>query len=133
MREELMAETTRTRAENRALLVAALRGEVASPRDFIWDYNYILRDARDLAESDERYSGRCGTVGCAIGLAVLLGIVSSSSSGILGEAIGIRDRCRARSIFSDAGFYGLGVWFADVTPRMVADAIEAVPASELFE
>jgi hypothetical protein len=99
-------------ALNRAILVDALRRQL--PENFQWDFNVVQRTTR------------CGTAGCAIGLARIVGILPQDFNFTYG---------RIEPYFGDTGDlfhckdvdgivprYGVSV--RQVTPSMVADALE---------
>lgn len=103
-------------AKNRAKLIAALRGKM--PPRFIWDFGTVYR------ESD------CGTVGCALGLSMDLGIIDLGRCSELSRALAIPGEL-GRGIFVPVqrlGYSGIvvgyGCRYGDVTPQMVADKLE---------
>jgi hypothetical protein len=102
-------------ALRRHLLIRALRDEDARPASFSWDFGVM-----------ERPNG-CGAVGCAVGLAHQMGLSAKPESYAVADAIGISRRA-ARKIFIPLRLrrrYGVRRW-AEVTPAMVADQLEAL-------
>lgn len=108
-------------ALRRAVLIEALRQQM--PKGFIWDYS-LGYDKRS-----------CGTAGCALGLAVALGLLKRPAPGIVAaysllkpamEMFGLDDAA-ARRIFYSPETYGFDSedWNA-VTPMMVADELEKI-------
>jgi hypothetical protein len=103
---------TRTILANRAKLLAALRAEM--PEGFKFDYRTVLAE-----------KGRCGTVGCGIGLAYSLGLIPYPNSREIGLALGIKNNA-VEAIFYNGVTYGAPRWdWSSVTPAMVADELEA--------
>jgi hypothetical protein len=114
-------------------LVAALRAlpEDNSPvtlpgnGDFAWDYSLELGDPGDT--NHFLPEGWCGTVGCAVGLGICLGLLADSDDCYslnkkaehLEEQLGIAG---AHSIFYYARTYFVD--WSEVTPAMVADELE---------
>lgn len=112
-----------TPALNRARLIEALRAEM--PADYRWNFAVIHRQQS------------CGTVGCAIGLAIHIGLPVKLSPAIdssLDRSIAATDlaavfgisKIDAFDIFMSTGAYTgcsrLQPW--KITPAMVADALE---------
>src|SRR5882672_6071109 len=98
-------------AINRAVLIDALRGQL--PEKFTWDFGTFLEEKP------------CGSVGCALGLAVVLGITKGVDYKSMASAIGISEEDSAR-IFEpdhevrgdddDGPLLGYGVDYSEVTP-----------------
>lgn len=117
---------TEKQIENRGRLIAALRMEM--PSNFTWAFDVTLNYAD------------CGTVGCAMGLAREIGICTNLGTLAIAEAIGIA-RSEADEIFApndvfdwEAEAYicdGYGVAWGEVTPAMVANALEGNWPSKL--
>lgn len=117
---------------NRARLIEALR---EMPENFVWDL------------SKWREKTACKTTGCAVGLAIEIGLIdqlhwSIVPTSVLADKIGI-SRDQAREIFNPATFFNpattvgkftspiiegpfKGHYFFQVTSEMVADALEAI-------
>lgn len=54
-----------------AMLSLALRAPM--PKAFTWDFGYVLESAQEYRDDGNRLpDGWCGSVGCAIGLAIVL-------------------------------------------------------------
>lgn len=107
---------TEQQLANRKRLIEALRAEM--PAGFKWDFATNLRHTT------------CGSVGCAIGLAKILGMIENPYIGSMAYALGI-DRFDAKWTFApnDDGIDilpGYGVPWEQVTPQMVADKLEAI-------
>lgn len=116
-------------------LVSALRAipqdgtpyRVPGDGEFVWSFSYWLEPAEELLES-EHYDGPplpdgyCGSVGCAAGLAQLMGIAHGHEVGDMADALGI-DWSEAEAIFRQPRAT-YGVDWDDVTPEMVADKLE---------
>ncbi len=114
-------------------LVAALRAlpEDNSPTrlpgngDFAWDFNIELGGPSN--SHHPLPEGWCGTVGCAVGLGICLGLVVdpddcyslSERAEALEKQLGVEG---AMSIFYHARTYGVD--WSEVTPAMVADELE---------
>jgi hypothetical protein len=93
-------------ALRRAVLVAALRGEM--PDGFKWDFGIVL------------YVSECGTAGCAIGLAQVIGLVSDAwDEEEVAAQFGMTSEQVYKVFF---GPYKEGY----PTPAMVADRLEAL-------
>ncbi len=99
-----------TQAMNRTILIEALRSPF--PEGFGWNFNVI-----------HRREG-CGTLGCAIGLAIEIGLFDKKNNFgpndvevevVFGEGI-------YRHFSSNNNDYGVNA--KQVTPAMVADALE---------
>lgn len=119
--------------EAAARLVAALR---AIPEDtgtpfrvpgdglFLWDYNHTLVELPGGSGSEVDYpEGFCGSAGCAMGLAFLMGLTGSPDGAAeLGEAVGLAPE-DANEVFYCADTYGVST-FEEVTAAMVADELE---------
>jgi hypothetical protein len=104
-----------TPALRRAILVDALRDEM--PQDFKWNFSQV------------HSKHKCGSSGCAIGLARTLWPEARLpttfdydwSLARLANFLGL-ERDVAHRIFLSKDPYG--VWYDDVTPVMVADELE---------
>jgi hypothetical protein len=105
--------------ERRRKLISALRGEM--PEGFEWDFSVILD------------KGDCGTAGCALGLAYFVlpefaRLVGETPGSIIlnyfsvGRFFGLDKSQIDRIFYNHDLFYGCKY---DITPRMVADALEA--------
>ncbi len=103
---------------NRARLVAALRAPM--PKGFTWDY----------AETHTKTN--CGTLGCAKGLALEIGIpgIRPHHSWTVSDALGL-SHALGYEIFLGVATYGFDPQiprnWSLVTPQMVADKLEAAP------
>lgn len=102
--------------ENRRRTLAALRGLM--PEGFKWAFDEIYKKTS------------CGTVGCAMGMMEALGIVEIAHTGSCANALRI-PKSVAYSIFLPRTDHAgsceqtyLGFPYEDVTPSMVADALE---------
>jgi hypothetical protein len=104
-----------TPALRRARLIEALRADM--PEGFTWNFK-----TADKVSS-------CGTVGCAIGLARHRFGFGGRCAGNLGEAIGIGCESGWQIFGLDAVREVYGVPPNDVTPSMVADALERLGES----
>lgn len=104
-----------TPALRRARLIEALRGEMSN--EFVWDFTTIM--------------GPCGTSGCALGLACKLWPDSFDTLSDpwaepeQGEFFGISEDAARRIFYDEGEFYGVDA-LEDVTPAMVADALEKI-------
>jgi hypothetical protein len=99
--------------EARARLVRALREPM--PSDFEWYFGVAFTDV----------CSPCGTTGCAMGLAYMLGIVEIPCVEAMKSSLGL-SKYDTTMIFLTRSFYGVDD-FCDVTPAMVADALEQAP------
>ena len=108
--------TENTPALNRTRLIAALRAPM--PSGFRWWFPYFL-----VYDS-------CGTAGCAMGLAVTLGLMSDTDGDeLLAKKLGLSESDVGHVFYNeseedDARFYGVAM--DQVTPQMVADALERI-------
>lgn len=107
---------TETPAIRRARLIEALRREM--PPNHTWRFSAVF------------HKNGCGTVGCAIGVGILIGLPIGEDDGATGsvkleelaEVFGIT-AFDANRIFLSTEAYGACA-HCDVTPAMVADALE---------
>lgn len=106
---------------NRRILIEALRGEM--PEGFTWDFVPAYKRTA------------CGAVGCALGLACELGMLKESEvldketvSRTFGVAVSTDIFCSYKDQYKLSRYGGL--YARDVTPAMVADALEREPYVE---
>jgi len=104
-----MAETPAIR---RARSIEALRAPM--PENFEWKFDTVYKRTE------------CGAVGCALGVAMDIGVVARFTVESVAEALGLTFN-DAVAIFSPYDVnYEYGVPYDEVTPAMVADKLEAV-------
>lgn len=96
-------------------LETALRAPM--PEGFTWNYSVVLAERR------------CGTAGCALGMAKVLGLIPMKTAALGSVAIFGLPSYEASLVFNSAEFYGRN-HHEEVTPLMVADAIAAIIARE---
>ena len=107
-------------ASNIRTLITALRAPM--PEHFEWDFTTIHRASRE----------HCGYVGCAMGLAQEIGLVSERDATSFGMSRALNlPRETVMAIFIPASDMSdttldYGVKYRDVTPAMVADKLEAL-------
>lgn len=105
-----------TALDRRRRLITALRQQM--PDDFVWNF------------AKWRGQHECGTVGCACGLAVHLGISKSTKIDAMAQAVGLTIDAANRVFYPSEGwqtFRRYGVWtYAQITPAMVAAALERI-------
>lgn len=122
--------------ENARRLVAALRalpedgspGQVPGDGEFAWDFGdylstYTGREGASRRDNLRLPEGYCGSSGCAMGLAKLMGITQEDDSlEEIAAALGL-DEADAREVFHDNDTYDRDT-MRDVTPVEVADELE---------
>lgn len=108
---------------NLRMLADALEREM--PEGWTWDFATVHND--------------CGTAGCALGLAIFLGIIVHNLDAAIATAWGYREKvyfgldgAEANRIFYEMITYGMGT-LSDVTPAMVAAELRRVIAREEAE
>jgi hypothetical protein len=105
---------TETPAIRRARLIEALRGNM--PPNHEWNFTFSYEERG------------CGTAGCAIGVAIRLGIIENTHPfdryDHIKERLGLSDH--QMSVFRSDGAGPYGVLATAVTPGMVAEALEKI-------
>lgn len=104
--------STPEQLSNRQILISTLRAEL--PTDFIWDFS-VTRASSGL---------HCGTAGCAMYLAEKLNLVKDCFCDTqIQRAFGLDNK--TVNIFLNTDYYDAD-YMDQVTPKMVADALEAL-------
>lgn len=85
-----------------------------------WDYSYQYYNGKDEGNFHRIADKGCGTAGCAIGVAYHLGWIDRPHVLSLEKKIGEIPH----DIFMYSPYYGDEIEMKDVTPTMVADAID---------
>ncbi len=114
-----------------AMLAAALRRPL--PSHFAWDFSAVhyRNNTPSLFRLDDIFSrpenAHCNTAGCALGLAYELWGDAFGSFGVCGGSAAMAafdlSPDTMDAVFFDTRLYGVER-FGDVTPQMVADAID---------
>lgn len=94
-------------------LATALRAPM--PERFLWDFTYVHRPHK------------CGTVGCALGLAREMGLLDPREE-LITNAFGLQYNEVAR-VFGNPGHYGAET-HNEVRPEQVADALDLIIVRE---
>lgn len=116
-----LLEISPSQRDARKRLIAALRAEM--PPRFEWNFELVYEEEN------------CGAFGCGIGLAKRIGLIDYAGLANCAEALGLAFD-DAKQIFMPTDYWNeekgervtndYEVPWIDVTPQMVADALEAL-------